>query len=259
MESSFPNLLIGMVHLLPLPGSPNYGGTMDEICAAAINDALALKDAGFDALLIENYGDAPFRKETVEPLTVAAMTSAVTQVRREVSLPVGVQVLRNDAQAGLSIAAVSGAQFVRVNVHTGAMLTDQGIIEGKADETLRLRTALGVQVKIFADVFVKHATPLGTAPIKDAARDAAERGLADALIVSGSATGSEINVEDLHSVKSSVDIPVIVGSGVNADSVKSLLAIADGVIVGTAIKEHGITTAPVDPERAKAFVEAVKL
>ncbi len=249
--------LVGMVHLLPLPGAPGFGGSRAQILDRALGDARVLAEAGFDALMIENYGDVPFRRGAVEPNVVAEMTVIARAVRAETRLPLGVQVLRNDAAAALGIAAAVDASFIRVNVHTGAMLTDQGVIEGRADETLRLRAMLGADVRIFADVMVKHAVPLAPVTIADAARDAVERGCADALIVSGSGTGRPVDMADLAAVRAAVNAPLYIGSGARLESVEALLAIADGLIVGTAVKADGVTTAPVDPIRARAFVAAL--
>ena len=155
-----PFLLVGVVHLLPLPGTPRFTGSFATVRERALRDAEAYVRGGAHALLIENFGDVPFHKERVEPHVIAAMALIVEDIRRATGLPIGVNVLRNDALAALGIAAATGARFVRVNVHVGAMLTDQGIIEGKADETLRYRTLLGASVQIWADVHVKHGTPL---------------------------------------------------------------------------------------------------
>jgi membrane complex biogenesis BtpA family protein len=248
-----------MVHLLPLPGAPGYGGSFAQVLERAVSDAQALQTAGFDAVLVENYGDAPFHKDCVEPFTVAAMTEAAAAVRGAVNIPFGIQVLRNDASAGLGIAAVTGAVFIRVNVHTGAMVTDQGIIEGKADETVRQRAALGAPVQIFADVFVKHAHPLGDITLAQAASDTVHRGRADAVIVSGTATGAAVDERDVQQIRATVDAPLLIGSGATVETVSSLLSIADGVIAGTAVKQDGITVAPVDIERAQAFVDAARI
>ncbi|MDW8367240.1 MAG: BtpA/SgcQ family protein [Abditibacteriales bacterium] len=243
--------LIGMVHLLPLPGSVRFAGDLDAVVQRALEDAHALAQGGADGVLVENFGDAPFHKY-VEPHTVAAMAIVVKEVVRAVNVPVGVNVLRNDAQAALAIAAAAGARFIRVNVHTGAMVTDQGIIEGCADETLRYRKMLGADVKIFADVFVKHAAPLGMQTLEQAAKDTAYRGLADALIITGAATGEAPALDDLRRVKTAVpDVPVFVGSGVNAENIGQILSIADGVIVGTSVKGEGRAENPVDVERVR--------
>ncbi|MBL0175495.1 MAG: BtpA/SgcQ family protein [Ignavibacteria bacterium] len=252
----FPFRLIGMIHLLPLPGAPRFRGSRDEILDRALADAEALAEAGFDALLVENYGDAPFHKERAEPFVVAEMTRIAVALRQSCALPLGVQVLRNAAAASLSIAAASGAAFIRVNVHTGAMLTDQGVIEGRADETVRLRALLRSDVRIFADVLVKHGIPLASMPVADAARDAVHRGLADGVIISGPSTGAATDPADVKAAREAVDAPILVGSGASAASAALLLRQAHGLIVGTAIKRGGRTTAPVDPARAARFVLA---
>lgn len=245
--------LIGMVHLLPLPGSPRFAGDFDAVIQRALDDARALAEGGADGVIVENFGDAPF-PQYVQAHTVAAMAIAVREVRHAISVPVGVNVLRNDAQAAMAIAATAGAQFIRVNVHIGAMVTDQGIIEGRAAETLRYRKSLDADVKIFADVFVKHAAPLGAQTLEQAAKDTAHRGLADALIVSGAGTGEATSLDDLRRVKAAApDVPVFVGSGVNAENIAEILSIADGVIVGTSLKVQGKVNNPVDVERVRAI------
>jgi membrane complex biogenesis BtpA family protein len=250
--------LIGMLHLLPLPGSPGYGGSRDAIRERMLRDAEALQKAGFDALLLENFGDMPFYKDEVPPATVAEMAVLAEALRRSTDLPLGVQVLRNDAAAALSVAAAAGAQFIRVNVHTGAMLTDQGVIEGWAAQTLRLRDAIRCDVRVLADVMVKHAVPLAPTDIADAARDAAERGGADGLIVSGRATGAHTDLRELEAVRKAVRCPVFVGSGATAEQAAALLQLATGIIVGTSVKVDGISTNPVDVSRAAAFVNAAR-
>lgn len=255
-------LVIGVVHLLPLPGAPRWGGDFAAVLDRARADLLALAGGGVDAAIVENFGDAPFRGAAVEPETVAAMARVLTELRGLTALPLGVNVLRNDAAAALALAAVCGGPgaFIRVNVHSGVMVTDQGIIAGRADETLRRRRVLGADdVAILADVLVKHAAPLGVTAIEDAARDAVERGLADGLIVTGAGTGQATDLDDARRVRAVLpDTPLLVGSGVTADNVRETLTIADGVIVGTALKENGVTTASVDPARVRRFVAAAK-
>ena len=183
-------LLIGVVHLQPLPGSPRWRGDMDSVIKFAVNDARAYERGGAHALFVENFGDVPFTKGSVAPETIAAMAAAGRAIRQAVKLPDRLQrpAQRRPRRAG-ALCAVCGGAFVRVNVHTGAMLTDQGLIEGNAYETLRYRQRVCPRAQIFADVHVKHAVPLGNWTIEDAARDTVERGLADALIVSGAGTG----------------------------------------------------------------------
>jgi membrane complex biogenesis BtpA family protein len=249
--------LIGVVHLDPLPGSPRYGGSMRDILARAAADALALAGGGMDGLLVENFGDAPFFADMVPAETIAAMTRLCSAVIEAVSIPVGVNVLRNDARAALAIAAASGATFIRVNVHTGAAWTDQGLITGRAAETLRLRRSLGAEVAIFADIGVKHAAPTAERPLALVAEETATRGGADALIVTGERTGGEVRRDDLEALRS-LPVPVLVGSGLHTGNVLELLERSDGAIVGTSLKRDGRVSAPVDPIRVRALVERAR-
>jgi len=254
-----PKALIGMVHLAPLPGSPSADWPLDRIIELARADARTLVEAGFDAVMIENFGDAPFRAIQADPHTVASMTRVCRAIKEIIDKPIGINVLRNAAQAALAIATICDASFIRVNVHCGVYATDQGIIEGQADETLRYRRRLNSSVAIFADVHVKHARPLSSASIAEAAEEIAYRGKADALIVSGTATGKPTDLDDLRAVRAVVaDRPIFVGSGATTDTLNELLAIADGVIVGTAVKQDGRILAAVDRVRAEQLVRAAK-
>jgi len=248
--------LVGMVHLLPLPGSPRFGGSFDEVVSVAADDARALVDAGFPALMVENFGDVPFFTDRVPPETVAAMTRAVAAVA-ETGVPVGVNVLRNDALAALGIAAAIGADFIRVNVLTGVMYTDQGPIIGRAAEVMRARALLAPGVEVWADVMVKHATPPVGLDAGRAAADTVHRGLADAVIVSGSGTGATPNLDEARQVRAAVGAGtrVVIGSGATRDNIDALVGIADTLIVGSAIKVDGDAMHRPDPLRAKAFVE----
>ena len=252
-------LLIGMVQLAPLPGSPRHEQPVAAILEAALRDAQALQRAGFDALIVENFGDAPFVAEQLEPAAVAALAIVTAQVKAATNILLGVNALRNDARSAMGIATAAGADFIRVNVHTGLAATDQGQIAGRADDTLRYRRQLGSNVAIFADVHVKHATPVSQPDIALAAQETAYRGLADALIVSGPATGQPADLEQIRRVKQAVpDRPLLVGSGATADTVRAILDLCDGVIVGTSIKRAGRTAGPVDPARAAAFIRAAR-
>ena len=247
--------LIGMIHLGPLPGAPRYSGEFKSVVAGALSDADTLAAAGFDAVLVENFGDVPFFPDDVPKVTIAAMTSAVAAIAQRVDLPVGVNVLRNDGLGAVAIAAA----FVRVNVLSGMMYTDQGPITGNAAEIARARDHLALGLEIFADVFVKHASPPPGLTLEQAAEDLAERELADAVIVSGASTGRPVDLESLELVRDSVgDTPVLVGSGASATNVAALLTIADGVIAGTSLKHGGSTASSVDPVEAERFVAAAR-
>ena len=255
---SHRKVLIGVVHLKPLPGSPRHRQTMADIIKFAVADAVAYERGGAHAIFIENFGDVPFTKTNVSPETIAAMTAAGCAVRSAVKLPIGFNVLRNDARAALALCAACGGDFIRVNVHSGAMLTDQGIIEGDAYNTLRYRATVAPGAQIFADVHVKHAVPLGDWSLEDAANDTVERGLADALIVSGVGTGKAADIGDVDRVRAACpQAKILLGSGVNVGNVKDFLRIADGVIVGSSLKKDGKLANPVDAKRVAALVKAV--
>ncbi len=250
----------GVLHLLPLPGSPRWGGDTDAVITAARRDTEAWLDGGVDALILENFGDAPFSRGRVDAEVIASMARVAAAIEPLLNgLPLGFNVLRNDARSALGLAASCGGHFLRVNILTGAAVTDQGIIQGDACSLLRERQRLGLvdKVRIWADVHVKHATPLGGKDIRAAARDTLSRGGADALIVTGSGTGLPVDMETLATVRDAVpDAPILVGSGATEESIPGLLEYADGIIVGTACKEEGLVSAPVDPERVRRIVEA---
>lgn len=247
-------LLIGVIHLQPLPGAPGWRSKMDNIIAGAVADARAYEKGGADAVFVENFGDAPFTKGPVPPETITAMAVAGCAVGESIALPIGFNVLRNDAVAALALCVACDGRFIRVNVHCGAMLTDQGIIEGDAFRTLRRRRELSSPALIFADVQVKHAVPLAPMPIEIAARDTLERGMADALIVSGTGTGVATRLADVERVRAACPrARVLIGSGANLDNVRDYLELADGVIVGSSLKRGGRIGNPVDVKRVTAL------
>lgn len=260
-----PQPMIGVVHLLPLPTSPRWGGSLEQVIARAEQEATALATGGANGIIVENYHDAPFCRDRVDPAVVSAMTVVIQRLKNLIALPIGLNVLRNDGHSALGIAACVGAPFIRVNVLCGAMVTDQGVIEGDAHQLLRYRRELGCDVKIFADVLVKHATTLGSMTLKAAVLDTVERSLADGIILSGWATGQPPVLDDLALARQLVPgIPVLIGSGATADNISALIQYADGVIVSSALKRptkfDTINLANgglIDPMRVRAFVDAM--
>ena len=249
--SGEPPFLVGVIHLLPTPGSPRFAGSFAGVLGRAVEDARALVEGGCDALLVENFGDAPFHPREVPAETVASLAIAAGAVLAVAgSVPVGLNVLRNDARAAIGICAATGASFVRVNVHAGAAATDQGILEGRAHETLRERARLAPGVAILADAHVKHATPLGRETLGDAVRELVQRALADAVLVTGRATGSPPSTEDLREAREAAGAaPVLAASGVTAENAEEILRHVDGAIVGTSFERDGRTAEPVERAR----------
>jgi membrane complex biogenesis BtpA family protein len=231
---------------------------MSVVLERARTDARTLLEAGYDGIMVENFGDAPFFADDVPKVSVAAMALAVAEVA-SVGLPTGVNVLRNDALGALAVAAATETSFIRVNVLSGMMYTDQGPIVGQAAQIDRVRRELCPGTAIIADVFVKHATPPAGLSLVDATNDLVERAGADAVVVSGSGTGSPTDLDDLRIVAKHSHLPVYVGSGATAETIAEILSIGDGAIVGSATKIDGIVTNPVDSERAVAIVQAASV
>lgn len=257
--------LYGVVHLQAMPGDPGRrGGGFAGMEAAALADAEALVDGGCDGVVVENFGSVPFVKGTagdrLPPHQVAAIALVARAIRERFATRVGINCLRNDALAALGIAAATAADFVRVNVHTGAYLTDQGVIEGEAATSLRYRDALSASgIAIAADVLVKHAIPLAPLDAKAATRDCIERGLADAVIVTGDGTGRPVDPAVLAEVREAAsDTPVLLGSGLTAASAPTLAPLVEGAIVGTALKRDGLVRAPVDRDRVRRLADLVR-
>ncbi|AMW28894.1 MULTISPECIES: photosystem I biogenesis protein BtpA [Oscillatoriales] len=252
------NPIIGVVHLLPLPTSPRWGGDIKAVIDRAEQEATALASGGVHGIIVENFFDSPFAKDKVDPAVVSAMTMIIQRLMNLVTVPLGVNVLRNDGESALAIASCVGAQFIRVNVLNGVMATDQGIIEGNAHRLLRYRRELGSDVKILADVLVKHGRPLGSPNLTTAVKETTERALADGIILSGWSTGSPPSLEDLELARTAAgDTPVFIGSGADYENISTLIKAADGVIVASSLKRHGRISQPIDPSRVSQFVEAM--
>ena len=252
--------LLGVVHLGPSPSARSHvsmSAVLDQACA----DAEAFAAADFDGLVVENFGDAPFRRGTaddpVTPDVVAAVAVVADRVQRASGLSVGINCLRNDGVAGFGVAAATGARWVRVNVLNGAYVTDQGVISGEAARIAAYRRQLGTDALLLADFMVKHAVPLAPLDVSTGAQDLAERSGADAIVLSGSRTGRPVDVALMDEIRHAVgDFPIWIGSGLTPENAAELWRRCDGAIVGTACKVAGRSRAPVDVERARRLRSA---
>ncbi len=254
--------VVGVIHLLPLPGSPGYAGqSMEALTAFALAEAERYRAGGVDGLIVENHGDIPFAKpDRLGPETAACMAVIADAVRRAAGLPVGINVLANAAQVALAVAKAAGAAFIRVNQWANAYVANEGIIEGPAAEATRYRAWLHAKdVRVFADVHVKHGAHAITAdrPLAELARDV-EFFDADAAIVTGQRTGDAASMEELRAIAAVTALPILVGSGVTPENVADILAVADGVIVASALKRDGVWWNAIDPDRMAVFAQAVK-
>ena len=253
--------LIGVVHLSPLPSSANFSGNFRQLVTKAEQEASAIASAGLNGIIIENYFDIPFYKDSVDPAVVASISLITKRIMHLTDKAIGINVLRNDAKSAMAIAYCTGATFIRVNILTGAMITDSGIIEAAAPKLLPYREMLKANnIKIFADVMVKHAYAMGTPySIADMAKETVERGLADALIISGLATGSSADIKDVEAVKKALpEVPLLIGSGLNLENAKDFLDVADGAIVATSIKRGKGLTSTIDVNKAEKLLETIR-
>lgn len=251
--------VIGVIHLMPLPGAPLYNGASTrEISEKAVRDSKMMEDNGIDGLIIENFGDKMFQK-TVGPEVVAAMTYVAKDIRRELKIPIGICALQSDAIAGIAIAKAVEAAFVRIPYYTETSVVDAGTMESIAASALRYRRFLESDVKIFADVHIKHSYPLMQRPIEYAAEDSYHRGLADAVIITGRKTGGDTNPEDIRRVRNALpELPLVVGSGVTEENVENYLSMVNAIIIATGLNVSGKVESEPDPSRIDSFMRKIK-
>jgi len=250
--------IIAMVHFPPLPGSPRYDakGGMNAIIESAAADIEQLQTGGVDALMFGNEGDRPYLTKAT-PETLAAMAAAIGAVKPLVKRPFGVDYLW-DPVATVALAAATGASFGR-EVMTGVYDSDMGLWAPDCAAALRLRRNLQCEhVKLMYNVSAEFASPVGRRSIGERAKSAVFSALADIVVVSGAITGQAVPMADLKEAKESLkDTPVFANTGVTIDTVKDLLAIADGCVIGTHFKRDGITWNPVDGGRVRRFMDRV--
>lgn len=251
-------LVVAMVHLGALPGTPRGTEPIDAIAEHALAEAEIYRQAGVGALIIENMHDRPYLKGTVGPEVVAAMTRVGTAVKAASGLPCGIQILAGANREAVAVAHAAGLDFVRAEGFVFAHVADEGIIESSAAELLRYRREIGADgVQVLADIKKKHSSHSITADtdITETAK-AAEFFLADGLIVTGGATGEEADLTELAEVRAATDLPVCVGSGVTASNATRYSEHADALIVGSDFKVDGCWENAVCPERLGQFMDA---
>jgi len=249
--------LVGMIHVGALPGTPRSSLPLEAIVEAAVAEARIYRDAGLHAVAIENMHDRPYLARTAGPEVVAAMAVVGREVRRAAALPLGVQILAGANRGALAVALSAGAAFVRVEGFVFAHVADEGLMESDAGELLRYRRSIGAEgIRVFADVKKKHSAHAVTADVDivETAR-AAEFFLADGVIVTGAATGHAADSAEVRAVAGAVNVPVLVGSGVTPENIAAY-ADADAFIVGSALKQGGLWSNPIDLARVQALRRA---
>ncbi len=252
--------LIGVIHLPAVNIMSRRAYSVEDAIEYAVSEARKLENAGFDGVIVENYGDKPYSVEA-GVFTATVMAVIAREIRRSTSLIVGVNVLRNDYEAALAAAYASGASFVRVNVYCEHRLSIEGLLEPVASRIEDIISRIARHIAVFADIDVKHSVPLKgrlESPEIELYRDCASRGKADAFIVTGRSTGSAPDPGYVAALKNILaSKPVIVGSGVSVENIKAYWDIADGFIVGSSIKVKGVETV-IDPHKAEAIARIVK-
>ncbi|MBZ5759446.1 MULTISPECIES: BtpA/SgcQ family protein [Rhizobium] len=257
-----PKAVIGVVHLMPLPGSPRYDGeTVEAIYQRGLDDAKAYLHGGCDGVIVENHGDIPFAKpDDIGPETSAYMSVVSDRIRRELGRPIGINVLANASIPALSIASASGAGFVRVNQWANAYVANEGFIEGEAARAMRFRAKLRANgIRIFADAHVKHGAHAIVAdrPVEEQVKDLVFFD-ADAIIATGQRTGHAADLGYIRMIKEAAGLPTLVGSGVTPDNVNDILGIVDGVIVASSLKYDGVWWNPVELSRVQSFITGIR-
>lgn len=260
-DASRPARLIGMVHAAALPGTPFASESVEQIEQQAVTEGKQIEEAGFDAIIVENMHDAPYvHGDRLGPEIVSAMTRLTLAVRNAVGIPVGVQILSGGNRHAVAVAHTNGLPFIRCENFVFAHIADEGLLgEAEAGPLLRYRKSIGAEsIKIFCDIKKKHASHAITGDIDLAeTAHAGEFFGADGFVVTGISTGKAAALDDVRAVRRATNLPVIVGSGVTPGYASSLCEHADALIVGSSIKHDGFWKNPVDPERARAIVNAI--
>lgn len=249
--------VIGMVHFGALPGTPLFDPKLDLV-AAARTELQALQNAGFDAVMFGNENDRPY-EFTVDTASTATMAAIIGELKSDITVPFGVNVLW-DPLATVALGAATGAHFVR-EIFTGVYASDMGSWTTDAAKAMRYRERLGrSDMAMLYNVSAEFAYSLDQRSLPDRARSAVFSSIPDAVLVSGQITGEAATMSDLSAVKAALpDTPVMANTGVKHDTVAEVMSIADGCIVGSSLKVDGHTWNTIDPERAKNFMElAVK-
>jgi len=255
-----PKPLIGMIHVQALPGTPNSSFQIQKIIELAVRDALIYEKSGLDGIILENMHDIPYLNKTAGPEITSAMTAIACAVRQAVKLPIGIQILAAANKEALAVALSAELQFIRAEGFVYGHIADEGYIDCCAGELLRFRRQIEAQhIAVFTDIKKKHSAHSITADVSiGETASAAEFFLSDGLIVTGTATGREILLDDLIEAMKHTSLPVLIGSGITADNIEKFWSLADGFIIGSYFKEDGLWSNPLSETRIKEFIKRIK-
>jgi len=252
-------MIIGMVHVQALPGTPNHKYSISEIISLAVQEAKLYEQHGLDAIILENMHDVPYLNQKVGPEITASMAAIAAEIKKNISIPCGVQILAGANKEALAVAQASGCEFIRVEGFVYSHIADEGLMNACAGELMRYRKAISTEdIAVFADIKKKHSSHTITADldITDFA-EACKFFLADGIIITGRSTSQETDIEELRRVRESCDLPILIGSGITIDNIESYWNLADGFIIGSHFKEKGEWQNPVSADRVQTFMNSV--
>jgi membrane complex biogenesis BtpA family protein len=249
--------IIGMVHLKPLPSSPDYAGSIEEIYRAAEADLKALIAGGANAVIIENFGDIPYAPHN-DLIAVTAISSIATRLRALTDMPMGINIQFNDYPAEWAVAYCTNMDFIRVECFAESRVGPNGEFRACGPDLMRLKGRFPKDIALLCDVQVKHTFPLVDQPVDFTIESIVEGG-GDALICTGITTGKSPDISDVEEMKRMSDgLPVIVGSGVNARTIRDFMKVADGAIIGSSFKKDGKVLNPIEEKRVAEVMSQLR-
>ena len=256
---SRPKIVVGMIHVRALPGTPKHAGGMAPILDRALEEAEIYRSCGIHALMVENMHDVPYVQRP-GPEILAAMAVVAREVKKaHPKIPLGIQILAGANREALAAALAAGADFIRAEAFVFGHVADEGYMDSCAGSLLRHRKAIGAEaIAVFTDIKKKHSAHALTADVDIVqTAHAAEYFLSDGLILTGAATGEAASADELRAVRAATKLPVLVGSGIAADNLKTYLPLADAFIVGSHFKRDGHWANPLDPDRIRRLLDAL--
>ena len=251
--------IIGMVHVDALPGTPNNKYSISQIISKAVQEAKLYEQNGLDAIILENMHDVPYLNRIVGPEITASMTAITSNVKKNISIPCGVQILAGANLEALAIAQASGCEFIRVEGFVYSHIADEGLMNACAGELMRYRKMIGAEdIAVFADIKKKHSSHSITSDldITDFA-EACKFFLADGIIITGRSTSEEADINELQKVHEACDFPILIGSGITINNIEKYWEYANGFIIGSHFKKEGKWQNAVSADRIKSFLQHV--
>lgn len=256
----FSKSIIGMIHIAALPGTPKYQRSVKKIINSAVDEAMIYKEAGLDAVMIENMHDVPYLNRNAGPEIISTMSIIAHEIKTKTNLPVGIQVLAGANKEAIAIAQAANLDFIRAEGFVFAHIADEGMIESDAGELLRYRKYIDAEdILILTDIKKKHSSHSVTSDVSIAeTAKAAEFFLSDGLIITGRSTGIEPDLNELVEIQNTSKLPIIIGSGITIENIEKYFPTADAFIIGSYFKHDGNWINRVDKSRVKNFIGKIK-